>query len=78
MMSVSHFNLRRFGFTVRTLLALIGPGLRDKRMTENWAYGRFNTKLGLINMDMSGGYDRISCLVSAYVHKFLSYLGPHL
>lgn len=34
--------------------------------------------LEFINMDMSGGYDQISYLVSAYVRKFLSYLGPHL
>ncbi len=32
----------------------------NERTTEIWAYGRFYAKLGIINMDVSGGYDQIS------------------
>ncbi len=47
-----------------------GAHSRNKHMTENWVYGRFYAKL--INIDTSGGYDQISCQVSASVCKFLS------
>ncbi len=45
-----------------------GPHLRNECTTENWAYGPF----AFINMDMSRGYDQISCQVSTRVCKFSS------
>ncbi len=43
----SQMESRRISSSSSNVLRDNGPHLRNERTTEKWAYGRFNTKLGI-------------------------------